>query len=110
LFIKDDDEARREVHQKGRHADGHDVLDDAFLQFVDAAAEVQQFVLVGENAELPHERYDLRQHRGDGGSADAPAEAVDEKRIEHRVDDDGVDGRIHRLARVARGAEHGFEP
>ena len=110
MFIKDDDEARREVHQKRRHADGHDVAHDAFLEPVDAAAEMEQFAFVRKDAELPCERHDLRQHRGDGGSADAPAEAVDEKRIEHRVDDDGVDGRIHGLLGVARGAEHGVEP
>ena len=35
--------------------------------------------------------------------------SVDEEWVEHRVDDDGVDGRIHRLARVARGAQHGVQ-
>ena len=80
------------------------------MEAVDAAPEVEQLAPVGEDAELPHERDDLGKHRGDGGAANAPAEAVDEERIEHRIDNHRIDGGVHRLARVARGAQHGVQP
>ena len=79
-------------------------------QAVDTAAEVDQLRAVGEQAELPHERDDLSQDRGDGRTADAPPEAVDEQRVEHGVDDHGVDRGVHRLARMPRGPQHGVQP
>ena len=71
LVDEDDDEAGRHVHQKGRHADGQNLLDDPLARPVDSPVEMQQFARIGEQPELPDERDHLRQHRGDRCAADA---------------------------------------
>ena len=109
LVDQDHDETGREVHQEWRHADGQDITDDLAPQAVDAAAEVDQLAAVRKQAELPHERDDLRENRGNGRPADAPAEAVDEQRVEHGIDDHRVDRRVHRLAGMSRGAQDGVQ-
>ena len=70
---------------------------------------MEEFLFVRKDAQLPHERNDLCQHRGDGRAADAPAEAEDEQRVEDRIDDHGVDRGVHRLAGMPRGAQHGVQ-
>lgn len=84
--------------------------DEPPAQPVDARLEVHQLAAVRQDAELPDERHDLRDHRGDGRAADAPAEAVDEQRVERGVDEHRVDRGVHRLAGIARGAQHGVQP
>ena len=109
LVYQDDDETRRQVHQERRHADGQDVAHDLAAQAVNAAPEMEQFALVRKDVELPDERDNLRQHRGDGRAADTPPEAIDEQRVERRVDDHRIDGSVHRLARMPRSPQHGVQ-
>ena len=70
---------------------------------------MEKLLFVRKDAQLPHERDDLRQHRGDGRSADAPAETENEQRVEDRIEDHGVDRGVHRLAGMSRGAQHGVQ-
>ena len=109
LVYQDDDETRRQVHQERRHADGQDVAHDLAAQAVNAAPEMEQFALVRKDVELPDERDNLRQHRGDGRAADTPPEAIDEQRVERLVDDHRIDGSVHRLARMPRSPQHGVQ-
>ena len=109
LVDQDHDEAGREVHQEGRHADGQNVAHDLAAQAVDAGPEMEQFALIRKDMELPDERDDLCQYRGDGRAADAPPETVNEQRVERSVDHHRIDRSVHRLARVARSSQHGVQ-
>ena len=70
---------------------------------------MEQFALIRKDMELPDERDDLRQYRGDGRAADAPPETVNEQRVERGVDHHRIDRSVHRLARVARSPQHGVQ-
>ena len=95
---EDDHHASANIHQERRYADGKDMFHEFFLQSVDASLEVEQFVLVAEEFELPHQCHQLREDGGDGGSSYSPFKTEDEERIEYHVHNHRKDGGKHRLS------------
>ena len=53
LVDENEDESRCYIHTERRKTDGYHVIHDLALQMLDASAQVEQFVLVGQNLELP---------------------------------------------------------
>ena len=104
---EDDDDAGAHVHQKRRNADGKDIVHEFLLQFVDAFLEVEQFVLVAEEFELPAQCHQLRKDGGDGGSLYSPFEDEDEERIEYHVHHHREDGGKHGLLGFTCRSEQG---
>ena len=105
LVDEDDHEAGAELHGEGRHADAEDALHDALPQSVDARMQMNHVTLVRQDRGHIDERHNLRQHRGDGRTLDAHAEAEDEERVEDSVDHHRRDRCRHRHMRMSRTAQ-----
>ena len=70
---------------------------------------MQQFVLVAEQLDLPHERHRLGDDGGDGGSPDAHVQTEDEDGVEDGVHQHRSNGGIHGFLRMARRAQQGVQ-
>ena len=106
---QDDDQAGAEVHQERRQADVEDAFDDFCFHPINAFLEVEELRRVGKMDKLPHQRDDLRDDGCPCRPFDAPAEAENEERVQHAVDDDGGQRRVHRHLGEAAGAQDGVQ-
>ena len=94
------------IDQEGAEADGQRLPHDVGLERIDAAAQVEQFVLAAEELQLPHQRDGLGQDGGPCSALDSPAEGEDEQGVKDGVEDDGEKGAVHGRSGVAGAAEH----
>ena len=83
------------VHDKGTQSDGDGLPYDAEIQFIDASAEVEQFILPAEEAELYDKGDGLGEDGRNGGSSDSPSKSEDEKGVEDGVRSDGEESAVH---------------
>ena len=63
---------------------------------------MQQFILVAEQLDLPHERERLCHNGSNGGTSDAHIQPEDEDGVEDGVDQHRSDGSKHGFLRMAR--------
>ena len=102
-------EAQRQVHAEGREAEAEDGLHDAGLQAEASPAEAHVAPPPQEVPQHPGRPHGVGHVRGPGRPRDAPAEAEDEQRVEHHVDQRADNHGPHGLARVARGPHDAVE-
>ena len=102
-------EAQRQMHTEGREAEAEDGLHDAGLQAEASPAEAHVALPPQEVPHHPGRPHGVGHVRSPGRPRDAPAEAENEQRVEHHIDQRADNHRPHGLARVARGAHDAVE-
>ena len=98
------------IHQERAQADGQYLPHDVGMQTVGAPAQVEQFTLSAEEAQLHRQRDSLCQDGGPGSTSNAPSEAEDKQRVQHRVDEDGEEGEVHGRLGMSCASQHGIQP
>ena len=79
------------------------------IQLNNLTAKVNQFVLVGEETNLPHQHRKLSQDGSYRRSLNAPTQHEDKDRGKHTVENDRAKGGIHRLLRTVGRTQHGIQ-
>ncbi len=99
------DNARGQVHRKRGKAYGDYMPDDIEVWPECGSGEPGNAPLAAEMKQYPYSQYEMRYHRGDGGSLYSHVKAKDEYRIKYYVQACTNEYGIHRYPRITLGPD-----